>query len=1434
MTQASQQRASVPPAETSGCGRGAPVLGAVLGSLILGGTAVAQAPVPDPAPSTAASTAATPAGPASAVTTLAEQMEFWSAQNRPELAYAAAERLLAISPRDPDVLAGAAEIAIQLGRGGEAESHLAMLRRVAPNDPRIPLIERQRSFTEADRAALEEARALARSGRAAEAVARYRALFPNGAFPGGIAEEYYRALASIDFQNFREAVKALSAMVQRDPDNPRLQLTLAQIQTLRETTRFTGIETLTRLTRNPQVSAAARSAWRDALLWEGPSGELITAIEAYLAANPPDAQIQAKLQEARSSLPDAATQARLRGFDLLQNKKDVAAAEKEFQESLAQRPDEASALAGLGLVRLQQGRLQEARQLRDRAVAAAPDRRQELVNMFDRLGFADLAAGQVQQAERTFQETLAASPEDATALAGLGLVRVQQKKLEEGRELRDRAIALAPARTAEFASMFVGLAYSDMHAGQLAKAEQGFQMLLDVRPEDVDGLAGMAYLRQRQGRLAEARQLRDRALSQAGPRRAEVASMLSGIGGGGISAGPAPNSPSAQARQALGRGDLERADQLARRAAQGNAAEQVAAETILGQIALRRGDLNTAEGRFRAALARQPRLPEAAGGLYDVLLRQNRFAEAEALQRETGFNPAGGTGAQRAYALRDEASRSNDPAVALALLTQARDLDPKNPWARLDLVRLLRNQGRADAAAREEQDLAALGTPDASYAAALLAQEEQRHGEVITRLEAIPNRLRNADANRLLTQARQEQEIARLEGLARTLPRSDAMQRLIALASRPDPSGTMAPGVVRALGRLRQPEAAAQAARLALALNRNASVDARIQLAGALLSAQQVEEAEALTSNILLDGKLTEEQRRQILALSAGSAVVESGQLSAEGNQQAALARLQPALQQMPENASVNLALARVYLASNRPDEAQAIADAALARSPGSLEALAVAADAALARRDWQRADALLQEGRGRYPAEPQIMLLDARVARARGDQYRALRSLEGAGVRRHAQLQAAGGRGGDAALLAARLRSSASETPAGAEIADPVAAQIATELAAARQETATWVQGGVGLRTRSGESGLSELAEVTAPVEVSAAMPGIGGRVAARAEVATLSAGTINGSLNSMRQFGTNPLAGGSTAGMVSPSGRASGVALNVNYAYGDLKADVGTTPLGFRRSNVIGGIEYAPALTDRLRLRAVGERRALNDSVLSYAGLRDDRSGLTWGGVASSGGRAQLEYTIGDAVLYGGGGYATIDGHRVAGNSRFDLGGGIGWTVLRQPDQELMLGFDVRYAEYEKNLRYFTLGHGGYFSPQSYVAAVVQADWRKQIGDLRLRLGGALGWQNYHEDDSPVFPTDPALQGQLAFAAAGDGTLNSRYPSRDGSGAVGSLRAEAEYNITPQLRIGAYATYDRAGDWNQATGMVRLRYALEQPGPELTGFMLRNTALR
>ena len=252
----------------------------------------------------------------------------------------------------------------------------------------------------------------------------------------------------------------------------------------------------------------------------------------------------------------------------------------------------------------------------------------------------------------------------------------------------------------------------------------------------------------------------------------------------------------------------------------------------------------------------------------------------------------------------------------------------------------------------------------------------------------------------------------------------------------------------------------------------------------------------------------------------------------------------------------------------------------------------------------------------------------------------------------------------------------------------------------------------------------------------------GLGGRLTATISPVSIDNGGLASDTATQRRFGSNLLSGiTSTRGTT-----AAGVGLSVAYTASDwLKADIGTTPLGFRNTNIVGGLEFAPAVTDNLRLRFTGERRAITDSLLSWAGMRDPTQGRSWGGVIRTGGRGQIEFPVGRGYIYAGGGYSSYDGDQVASNNRTEAGAGFGYPVYRNGELELTTGVDLVYFGFDRNLRYFTYGQGGYYSPQSYTAINVPIDYRSRIGDLSYRIGGTIGFVNWREDDFEGLPEQP-----------------------------------------------------------------------------------------
>lgn len=941
-------------------------------------------------------------------------------------------------------------------------------------------------------------------------------------------------------------------------------------------------------------------------------------------------------------------------------------------------------------------------------------------------------------------------------------------------------------------------AFAELERNRLREAAAGFEAAIARNPRDADALGGLGVVRLREGRAADARELLERAVA-ADPASAER--WREALDGASYVA------ELAEARGQMQRNELDRAEATLRRAIAREVPDRADAEALLGDLLLRRGDPVAAEQRYRAALARRPDFGAALAGLNRALTAQGRAAEAAEVARRLP-EPPGSPGAGRAAALRAEAARQSDPATAAAILQNAVAADPASPWARLDLARLLRRQGRASEA-RALMDAAvaaAPGSAEALFAAALFADEDGRLLEAADLIQRIPPARRSADMSRLLARARAQGEIA---AAAAGLPGFGARQQLLAIAARPDPTGATGAAVVRAFGAAGDVRGATEAARVALVPNRGTT--ARIAVLGAMVEAGAVDAARAETAALLASPGLTAEERRQVLALQDGVAIRAADALNERGDQAAAFEQLRAILARDPEDRAANLALARLYAGAGRAAEAQRIAEAVLARDRADLEARAAAVDAAIAARDTRRAEALVAEAQALAPGDARVSLMEARAARAAGDTRRAAAALE----------RAAAERAGGAAAVPTGLQNPFRQGGPVVAVAagDRVAADIARDLAAAREAASPQVRLSAGIRARSGSSGLDALTEISSLIEARVPAGPLGGQFFAQVMPVSLAAGELPGNLTEIRRFGGNALTGPppgfgfSRAG----SGSAQGVGLAVGYQRDWLTADVGTTPLGFRVQNLVGGIEIAPQISAGVRLRLTAERRAMTDSVLAWAGAFDPITGRTWGGAVRTGGRAQLEYTDGPFSAYLGAGYYRIDAREVPRNSRIEAGAGVSYAVWRNPEDELVVGADAVYFGYDRNLRHFTYTHGGYFSPQTFAALNFPVDYRVRQGDLSWRIGATVGFSSWREDRAPFFPGSPSLQGLLEAQALGDPTLETHFAGRSTTGFGGQLRGDIEYRLRPNLSIGGLFRHDRAADWSETRALLFTRYRFD-----------------
>ncbi|RDK00967.1 cellulose synthase subunit BcsC-related outer membrane protein [Paraburkholderia lacunae] len=401
-----------------------------------------------------------------------------------------------------------------------------------------------------------------------------------------------------------------------------------------------------------------------------------------------------------------------------------------------------------------------------------------------------------------------------------------------------------------------------------------------------------------------------------------------------------------------------------------------------------------------------------------------------------------------------------------------------------------------------------------------------------------------------------------------------------------------------------------------------------------------------------------------------------------------------------------------------------------------------------------------------------------------------------------------------------------ASSNAGNARAADTQTLGVAEELAQINREQASTVSGGIVFRNRSGEDGLSTLTDIEAPVE--GRIKAGNGHIVVTATPVTLDAGTAAGSVSTLARFG----AGLSTSASKSAaqagtnnygSQTSSGVGLSLGYESRNIDGDVGVTPLGFREVNVVGGAQYNGGITDKVSYSLAIARRAVTDSLLSYAGAHDAASGLEWGGVTSNGGRGSLAWDDGTSGLYTNASFQLFTGHNVVTNNAVKGGGGVYTRVLKDADQTLTVGLNTTLMHYNKNLSYFTYGQGGYFSPQQYVILNLPVEWTGRNGPFTYDVKGSIGVQHYRQDASNYFPLNDGStrQADAASNAKSIGTsvvTDQVYPGQSKTGLSYSLSAVGEYQLAPQLAFGATASLGNAYEYREWLAAVYVRYSFSK----------------
>lgn len=359
------------------------------------------------------------------------------------------------------------------------------------------------------------------------------------------------------------------------------------------------------------------------------------------------------------------------------------------------------------------------------------------------------------------------------------------------------------------------------------------------------------------------------------------------------------------------------------------------------------------------------------------------------------------------------------------------------------------------------------------------------------------------------------------------------------------------------------------------------------------------------------------------------------------------------------------------------------------------------------------------------------------------------------------------------------------------------------------------------GWRTDNSASGLSRLVTQTSILRVDA--PLAEGQGFVQAENIDLNADGFktNADGRTTTDFGTCSvqLRNRSTGtllptGCVNESQSVSGNALALGWRNTQWAFDLGRTPDTFEVPNWLGGVSYSSDWNS-LGWTLTASRRPVNNSVVSYAGVVDPATGISWGGVTANGLTLSLSHDQGGADgVWANLGTYWLRGKNVENNQKRSAMGGYYYRLIDRADERLRTGLTLMYWGYDNNQDEYTLGNGGYYSPQQYYSVSVPLTYNWRNSDWSVRLESSVGWSHARVDGSSGSKLQSLIQN-AGYTVLDDSSLASRSSSSSGS----SIRLQGlfERRLSDHMVLGSGITWQHSQDYAPSRVVLYLRYSFD-----------------
>lgn len=340
-----------------------------------------------------------------------------------------------------------------------------------------------------------------------------------------------------------------------------------------------------------------------------------------------------------------------------------------------------------------------------------------------------------------------------------------------------------------------------------------------------------------------------------------------------------------------------------------------------------------------------------------------------------------------------------------------------------------------------------------------------------------------------------------------------------------------------------------------------------------------------------------------------------------------------------------------------------------------------------------------------------------------------------------------------------------------------------------------------------SGTGGYSDLKAHTTMLQVDA--PLADGRMFFRSDVVSMNAGRF-----ATEEDGRYSPKWGTCKDLDCRGGRLrqrdTGTSVAVGWQNATWAMDVGTTPLGFEVTDVVGGLSYSSSARP-IGYTVEGHRRPVSSSLLAFGGQKDTRTGTTWGGVRADGGSVSMSYDRGGrSGVWASLGGDTLTGKNVADNWRARWMAGYYYKLINDSNRRVTVGLNNMLWHYDRDLSHYTLGQGGYYSPQQYLSFAVPVNWRQRTENWSWELGGSASWSHSKTRDERRYPQAGLLPD--TFRSAGREIIESGSSS---SGVGYTAHALVERRITGHWFVGAAVDIQQAKDYTPSHALLYVRYS-------------------